>query len=181
MSVSIGTVLPLRLEDLPQDEAAPRMELVDGSLVVTPRAGPAHQSVVGALQLQLTACLPTGWVVLPGANAVRRGSTDRLLIPDVVVAEAHVLTDDNPYIDPSDVLLAVEVESPSTKSTDRLLKRELYAQWRIAHYWIADPVARTLTQLALIQARTYQVGTGAAAWPAQVDPTTLWGPPAPVA
>ncbi len=43
------------------------------------------------------------------------------------------------YADPSDVLLVVEVESPSTRSVDRLLKRDLYAQWRISDYWVVDP------------------------------------------
>ena len=174
MSVSIGTSLPLRLEELPHDDGGPRIELVDGGLIVTPMAGPAHQYVVGELQARLRASAPAGWVVLPGANVARRGPHDRLLIPDVVVADAAVVADDSPYIDPSDVLLVIEVESPSAKSTDRLLKRELYAQWRVPHYWIADHSTRTLTRLVLTTERRYEEGAGQDGWLAQLDVAGIW-------
>lgn len=174
MGVSIGTSLPLHLEDLPQEENGPRIELVDGGLLVTPMAGPAHQFVVGTLQSCLSAAAPTGWVVLPGANVVRRAAQDRLLIPDVVVVEASVITSESPYVDPSDVLLVVEVESPSTKSTDRLLKRELYAQWRIPNYWIVDVDGRHLTRLELTPERRYSEDSVAASWLSAVDTSEIW-------
>ncbi|NAZ85445.1 Uma2 family endonuclease [Kineococcus indalonis] len=78
------------------------------------------------------------------------------------------------YADPSDVLLAVEVESPSTRSADRLLKRDLYAQWKLPHYWVVDPEARTLTRLALAPGRTYVEGAGATEWLSAFDESVLW-------
>ncbi|MEZ0493696.1 Uma2 family endonuclease [Kineococcus sp. TBRC 1896] len=174
MTVSIGTSLPLHLEDLPQDEGGPRIELVDGGLLVTPLAGPGHQYVVGELHNALRAVAPAGWTVLPGANVVRRGAQDRLLIPDVLVVETAVLSEDSPYVDPSDVLLAVEVESPSTKSTDRLLKRELYGQWRIPSYWIVDTQACTVTRLRLGEERRYEVGDPDGSWLSSVDVGGVW-------
>lgn len=174
MSVSIGTPLPLHLEDLPQDGDGPRIELVDGGLLVTPMAGLAHQYVVGRLQTCLGAAAPGEWVVLPGANVARRGAQDRLLIPDVLVVEASVITEGSPYVDPSDVLLVVEVESPSTKSTDRLLKRELYAQWRIPRYWIVDVDARRITKLRLTAERSYDETGGADSWLDAADTTSVW-------
>jgi Uma2 family endonuclease len=173
VSVSIGTSLPLRLEDLPDDEDGPRIELVDGGLLVTPMAGPVHQYVVGELYSCLRTATPVGWVALPGANVVRRAAQDRLLIPDVLVVEAGVTTGTSPYVDPSDVLLVVEVESPSTKSTDRLLKRELYAQWRIPHYWIVDTDARRVTKLRLTAERRYEED-GSESWLSAIDTTTVW-------
>ena len=174
MSVSIGTSLPLHLEDLPQEEGGPRIELVDGGLLVTPMAGPGHQYTVGRLQTCLSAAAPAGWAVLPGANVARRGVQDRLLIPDVLVVEASVITENSPYIDPSDVLLVVEVESPSTKSTDRLLKRELFAQWRIPHYWVVDVDERRITKLVLTAERRYDEAVAEDSWVTSVDTTSIW-------
>ncbi|WP_432519366.1 Uma2 family endonuclease [Kineococcus sp. SYSU DK006] len=132
MSVSIGTSLPLHLEDLPHDDGGPRIELVDGGLIVTPMAGPAHQYVVGELQARLLASAPAGWVVLPGTDVARR--------------------------DPH----------------DRRLKRELYAQWRVPHYWIADHSTRTLTWLVLTADRRYEEGAGQDGWLAQLDAAGIW-------
>jgi Uma2 family endonuclease len=164
VSVSIGTSLPLHLEDLPQDEDGPRIELVDGGLLVTPMAGLGHQYVVGELYSCLRAAAPPEWRALPGANVARRGAQDRLLIPDVLVVDAAVLVEPSPYLDPSDVLLVVEVESPSTKSTDRLLKRELYAQWRIPHYWLVDVDAHRITKLVLTAERRYDEAVAEDSW-----------------
>jgi Uma2 family endonuclease len=40
--------------------------------------------------------------------------------------------------------LAVEILSPRSDRRDRVAKAGLYARLGIRHYWIADPVARTL-------------------------------------
>ncbi|GAB3216262.1 Uma2 family endonuclease [Kineococcus gypseus] len=174
MVVSIGSVLPLRVEDLPQDEGGPRMELVDGSLHVTPLGDLRHQRLVALLAHRLTDLAPLEWVVLPGANLLRRAATDRLLIPDVVVVAEEAVAEGGVYADPSDVLLVVEVESPSTRSVDRLLKRELYAQWKVPHYWVVDPEARTLTRLELGPGRRYAEGSGDTGWLASFDGSALW-------
>ncbi|WP_432507164.1 Uma2 family endonuclease [Kineococcus arenarius] len=171
--MSIGSVLPLRVEDLPEGDG-PRMEIVDGSLHVTPAAGIVHQLLVGELAAQLRTHAPVGWLVLPGGNLLRRGSTDRLLIPDVLVVEDSVLEGDAIYMDPSDALLVVEVESPSTRSVDRLLKRELYAQWRVPHYWVVDPQARTVDRLALTPQRDYAPAAGEQGWLVDVDVDAVW-------
>ncbi|MFJ8078734.1 Uma2 family endonuclease [Streptomyces sp. NPDC096176] len=41
-------------------------------------------------------------------------------------------------IDAHDVLLVVEIASPSTRVTDRTMKPSLYAAAGIAHYWRLD-------------------------------------------
>ncbi|WP_432491147.1 Uma2 family endonuclease [Kineococcus auxinigenes] len=175
MSVSIQMTWPLRVEDLPEDENGPRMEIVDGSLHVTPLADLRHQRLVGRLAHDLVDLAPAGWVVLPGANVLRRAATDRLLIPDVVVPAEEALAAGGAHADPSDVLLAVEVESPSTRTADRLLKRDLYAQWKLPNYWIVDPEGRTLTRLALGPGRRYDEGPGGTEWLTSFDDSALWG------
>ncbi|MEZ0166744.1 Uma2 family endonuclease [Kineococcus sp. LSe6-4] len=174
MSVSVTSVFPLTWEDLPRETAGPRMELIDGSLHVTPLGDLRHQRLIMTVAQGLAGLAPAGWVVLPGANVLRRGATDRLLIPDVVVLAEDAVAAGGVYADPSDVLLVVEVECPSTRSVDRLLKRDLYAQWRISDYWVLDPEVRALTRLVLGPDRSYAPGRGSADWLAAYDEGGLW-------
>ncbi|PRY13942.1 Uma2 family endonuclease [Kineococcus rhizosphaerae] len=132
----------VRLEDLPEDTAWPKHEIIDGSLLVTPWAGTIHQAVVGDVYFALRSAAPGTVTVYPGANVrhTRDGESD-LLIPDVVVSAAG--SGDGTYLDSSDVLLTVEVISPSTRLTDTVTKRAVYAEWGVPAYLIIDPVTRT--------------------------------------
>jgi Uma2 family endonuclease len=51
-----------------------------------------------------------------------------------------------------------EVQSPSTAARDRVLKRRLYAQAGIAHYWLVDPELRLLEALALREGQWVELG-----------------------
>lgn len=148
MSVLPSSPAGVRAEDLPE-QAWPRQEIVDGSLHVTPLASAGHQDVVGRLCAALLAAAPRDLRVLPGVNILRRTTTDRLLIPDVAVVEAEALAGDPVSVRPDDVYLAAEVISPSSRATDLYLKRELYAEWGIASYWVLDPVSREVHRFGL--------------------------------
>jgi Uma2 family endonuclease len=45
--------------------------------------------------------------------------------------------------------LAVEVLSPSTRTTDVVLKRHLYETHQVPNYWLLDPTDHELTILTL--------------------------------
>jgi Uma2 family endonuclease len=47
----------------------------------------------------------------------------------------RVYRHDSPLVAPADVLLAVEIESPSSLTADRITKPAQYAALGIAHYW----------------------------------------------
>jgi Uma2 family endonuclease len=132
----------VRLEDLPEDTAWPKHEIIDGSLLVTPWAGTTHQAVVGDAYFALRSAAPETVTVYPGANVrhTREGESD-LLIPDVVVASAGA--GGGTYLESGEVLLAVEVISPSTRLMDTVTKRAVYAEWGIPAYLVIDPEART--------------------------------------
>ncbi|WP_337060246.1 Uma2 family endonuclease [Kineococcus sp. G2] len=134
----------VRVEDLPEDTAWPEHEIIDGSLLVTPWAGTTHQAVVGDAYFALRSAAPGTVTVYPGANVrhTRDGESD-LLIPDVVVAGADA--GGGTYLDAHEVLLAVEVVSPSTRLTDTVTERAVYAEWGIPAYVVIDPVTRTST------------------------------------
>ncbi|WP_410609385.1 Uma2 family endonuclease [Amycolatopsis sp. lyj-109] len=130
---------------------AQRIELVDGALVVSPWPGLEHQRLLGKLQVALTPALPAGTELLPGVN-VRLG-TQRLLSPDVVILNCPGI--DTVACAASDVLLAAEIVSPSTKIQDRVLKRALYAEALIPYYLLVEPGEPTAATLFELQGGEY--------------------------
>jgi Uma2 family endonuclease len=133
------------LEQLPDD--GNRYELFDGSLLVSPHARIRHGRVAGRLHRLVDAQLPAGLVAWQdlGVNIAHQTT---YYVPDVVViAESALENDDEAYLTPADVRVAIEVLSPGNKGRDLVLKRRDYARAGIAHYWIVDPEARSLIVL----------------------------------
>jgi Uma2 family endonuclease len=122
--------------------ATPRYELVDGELLVTPSPSWAHQTAVSRLLAALIEYLDR--------QPVGRASTspfdvelapESLVQPDVFVVpalEARRLRSEMPA---RELLLAVEVLSPSSSRHDRVTKRPYY-QRHVPEYWIIDLDAR---------------------------------------
>ena len=139
---------PLHVEDL--DDGDRRLELIDGGLLVGPDPTLHHQLLVARLQGLLQDAAPAGMLVLPGANLLeRKREGDRLLIPDVLVVHRDAL----PVEDRLDVPLAavemvVEVLSPSSRTYDVVLKRQMYLEWAIPLYVIVDRQKQTTTRLS---------------------------------
>ena len=130
----------LTVGDLPDDVPGVRLELVDGSLTVTPQGDYEHQLIITELVARLvTASLPPELAVLAGVNVIRGTST--LLIPDLAVVDPSHLAMDGLGVSPEGVRLAVEVTSRSTRVRDLTTKRELYRQWNIP-YLIVDRATR---------------------------------------
>jgi Uma2 family endonuclease len=165
-----------------------RYEIVDGSLLVTPAPSLRHQGVAQRLTAHLDACCPTGWeaVQAPGLQ-LRREPTTRLLIPDIAVVRSDVLWSAATTLSPDDVLLVVEVVSPSSESTDRVTKPALYAEAGIAAYWrveLDDRAGITVAQHRLsratyIEERPVHAGQSVSIdWPLHctLDPASLVGP-----
>ena len=69
------------------------------------------------------------------------------LQPDVIVVAIDDIGEKNIT---APLLLAVEVLSPSTRRTDRLLKRSRYEEGGIGSYWIVDPEAPSIEALLLV-------------------------------
>lgn len=136
-------------DDLPETDFG--YELVDGSLLVTPPPRLGHDRIADALGDLLKPHLPAGWrkVTSPGVFFDRRNFRQ----PDLVVYLPSA--DGKDQLEPSDVVLAVEVVSPSSRATDRVAKPAQYAAAGIPHFWRLEQQPLELVTYAL-EERTYR-------------------------
>ena len=117
---------------LPADRQ--RIELLDGSLLVSPSAGYRHQRLSSQLWFALSAVAPAGFEVLEAINV--RVAPGRILIPDLAVVNTPGV--ERTVAEPADVALVVEITSPGNAVVDRALKPTLYAQAGIANYLLIE-------------------------------------------
>ncbi|TDD25728.1 Uma2 family endonuclease [Nonomuraea diastatica] len=128
---------PFTVDDLlkfPDD--GNRYELCNGSLLVSPAPKKLHQLALYQLQRILDEAAPPELVLLSTVNL--RVSAHDLYIPDFVVATEESLHTDELMFSPEELLLAVEVGSPSTSIRDEGFKALAYAKAGIPAYWRID-------------------------------------------
>jgi Uma2 family endonuclease len=120
--------------DMRPDEE--KWELIDGEPILNAAPSRLHQRIVKNLVLALgnrERELRAPWVVLPGLG-VRVSDTDRPE-PDVLVIPPDHRSLDPQERDSSDVIVAFEVLSPSTKERDLRWKRTAYTNLpSLTHY-----------------------------------------------
>lgn len=112
---------------LPVDQ---RVELLDGSLLVSPASSGLHQWLSFQLCMILNAAAPVGLRALEAVNVCV--APGRILIPDVCILSDPDLS--QVVYPAADVRLVVEITSPGNLTTDRAIKPQLYAQAGIVHY-----------------------------------------------
>jgi Uma2 family endonuclease len=135
--MSAMTTLPWRpegwtvddLDLLPEDEL--RYELFDGALLVTPPPEIRHDDVAAQLIVLLGTALP-GDLRVAGAAGVYF-DLHNYRQPDVAVYRRSALSGRRLGVE--DVLLAVEIMSPTSVSTDRVAKPAQYAAAGIVGFW----------------------------------------------
>ena len=115
-------------------------ELVDGVIQMMATPTPYHQDVANALRNALSELRPddvrvTGEVEIRLSAPLRRN-------PDALVVQARGYDRRVPRLQPTQVLLAVEVVSPGSESTDREVKPREYAAAGIEHFWRVETEPR---------------------------------------
>jgi Uma2 family endonuclease len=127
-------------------ECDQNLELIDGVVIMSPRARPPHQKFVGKLIAALDA-----WTERHGLGDIfpdteMRVSDDWTPAPDLSFLRTEHLdrVGDKQILGPVD--LAVEVLSPSNEKTDRRTKFKAYARFGVDWYWIVDIRRRVLEE-----------------------------------
>jgi Uma2 family endonuclease len=133
-------------------------ELIEGRLLMSPSPVPDYGYAMGELFVAVRSSLPEGFEAIQDtdldlelAPADEPGTVHR---PDVMVVAAQArrrVRAEGGLLRASDARLVVEIVSPSSRRTDRVVKRDEYATAGIPHYWIVDlsePVSVLVCHLA---------------------------------
>ncbi len=131
------------LQDLPED--GNRFELVRGELLVTPAPRPWHEEVNARLFEAIRGYTREQAIghAFSSRSEISWGDDDTEVQPDLFVVslpQAQTLE----WEQMRDLLLVVEVLSPSTARHDRFTKRLEYQRRGVPLYWIIDPDARVV-------------------------------------
>lgn len=146
-----------------------RYEVIDGSLLVSAAPTPWHQLVAAELVAALRQAAPVEFAVVETVDVDFGGS---VLEPDVLVVRRSAFTHEALRLEPRDVVLAVEVESPSSRRMDRLAKPSILAAGGVPNYWrveLADMDTPAVSVHELVGGAYREVGTVRAGESALVD------------
>lgn len=143
--MSVAPIDAWTVDDLDDLDLPPgsKVEIIDGSLHVTPAPAVGHQAVSRRLRHAIERQLPDSLVLLTDLGV---GDQRRYLVPDLVVADADAVAAasraGSAYLAPDAVLLAVEVVSPSSRTHDWVTKPNAYPSLGVPLFWVVDPIRR---------------------------------------
>lgn len=149
-----------RFEDLEllSDELCKFVEIVDGVLTVSPSPGLRHGVAIDDVQELLRSFAPVEIRVMSAGLGVRFSRS--YLVPDLIVVPRTIDRYlDRGYLEPGQILLAVEVVSPTSQTRDRVTKKAQYAGIGIPSYWRVELEPVTLTAYRLVGAEYDEIGT----------------------
>lgn len=121
------------------EEQCAGIEIVDGMVVVSPSASKRPNRLARLLANALDAAAGPGWNADTDFDVRLQDVPLNNRRPDVTVYRADTI-DVNPTR-PEHVLLVVEVVSPGSETTDRVVKTDQYARAGIQFYWRVEQAA----------------------------------------
>lgn len=129
---TLASWTPEDLDSLPESNL---FEIIDGQLFVNSQPNPLHQTVADELRTVLKTQIPHDLIAI---REIDVALMDSLVGPDLSIvkrAEIEWTVNDQQA---STAVLVIEVASPTTQRTDRLVKAEKYAEAGIPGYWRVD-------------------------------------------
>lgn len=136
------TVRPGRLRDAAEEierSTGLRVQIIGGSLVMSPTPRGKHAGTIRLLRAQLDPCLPKELGAYEVSSVAMPDDEDDYATPDLVILPTDWDLDDDWLADPRDVALAVEVISNSERAKDIANKTEWYATAGVALLLAMDP------------------------------------------
>ncbi|MGO4425454.1 Uma2 family endonuclease [Streptomyces sp. MCAF7] len=121
------------------EEQCAGVEIVDGLVVVSPRASKRQTRLARILANALEAAAGPDWNADTGFDVRLQDVPLTNRRPDVVVYRAATI--DITPTRPEHVLLVAEVVSPGSEATDRIVKVDQYAKAGIGFYWRIEQTA----------------------------------------
>jgi Uma2 family endonuclease len=167
MTAAFAHVMPWTEEEyLALGETTDRVELFDGSLLVSPAPTPLHQLISANLTLALRSpARAAGLMVYPAINLRLRPG--RIPVPDLVLTRPIDVW--QLVVDASSVVLVCEITSPSNAATDRVLKMHHYAEAGIEWCLLIDPDTRILNLYRLEGKRYREHAIGKPGMPLRME------------
>ncbi len=154
-----------------------RAEVIDGSVELSPSPSPEHGRAQRALGHFIGGPFDDdddrgghgGWWILPEVDV--RLDVHDIVRPDLAGWRRARLP--SPWGQrPLEIVpdWICEIVSPSNAAHDRVTKRRLYARHGVPHYWLLDPLARTLEALHLDRGVWVELGVWGEGDVARIEP-----------
>ncbi|MDA2812278.1 Uma2 family endonuclease [Nocardiopsis sp. RSe5-2] len=121
-----------------------RVEIIDGSLILSPTPVSAHAAVATDLTLAMAPVLPSDSKLLQNVTLMIMPSGERY-VPDLVLLPKPLVKKDQWRFPSYEALLSVEITSPGNAETDRVKKTRGYARGEVPAYLLVDMEAERLT------------------------------------
>lgn len=121
------------------EEQCAGIEIVDGMVVVSPSASKRHNRLARLLANALDSAAGPDWNADTDFDVRLSDVPLNNRRPDVTVYRADTI--DVTPTRPEHVLLVVEVVSPGSETTDRIVKADQYARAGIQFYWRVEQAA----------------------------------------
>jgi Uma2 family endonuclease len=117
-------------------ETLDRTDLIQGELIVSPAPTPEHQDIAFLIATVMNQVKKAGKVVVAPIDVHLGGTT--VFQPDVMWLAPDSQCTQTPRYYQGAPDLVVEVLSPSTALRDKSVKFDLYEQFGVREYWLAD-------------------------------------------
>lgn len=117
-----------------------RADISEGAILMNPPPAPEHNVVAWRTTLTLAGHVPTDAGLFQQV-AIKVPEVEKLYVPDLVAVPIAALGGGS-VVKPTDVLMAVEITSPSNARRDRKDKLAAYAQGGVRAYLLIDRIGK---------------------------------------